>query len=616
MFKTTVILALLPLMLCHLPVHADDPASEDFLPIGLTEEEMQRLDEIGQMHRSTAAPTGVLRNPAEWERSEGVIIRWPLGISISIVAEMSEDVMVTTIVGSASQETEARTAYTAGGVVMENTQFIIAPTNSIWTRDYGPWFIFQDGQLAIVDHIYNRPRPYDDVIPQVIGAEWGMTVFGMDLVHAGGNHMSDGLGMSMSTRLVYDENPDKTAAQVDSIVLAYLGNDYTVLDYIESGGIHHIDCWAKFLDPSTILIKDVSTSHSSYHLLNARAEYLSQQTSAWGRPYAIVRVYCPTGTAYTNSLILNDKVLVPTFGSSHDTTALRVYQEAMPGYEVLGFDGSWYENDAIHCRAMGVPDRNMLFIHHVPLPVHTSDTVVDYAVSATIAAHSGAALVADSLRVYYSINGDPWDYAPLSSTARPDSFHGSVPACGPGSEVAYYLKAADRSGRVETHPFIGAPWAHRFAVNLPPQILSVDSFLLKGGVYFGFCPEVLDVDDSIHAISYIGYPGWLTVQGDSLVGTTPVQRLLTGFRVDVADQYSIDSLDVTLMVYVCGDIDDNGQGPNVADLTYLVDYLFNGGPSITIGEAADVDGAGDVNVADVTYLVEYLFGGGSAPLCQ
>ncbi len=424
---------------------------------------MQRLDEIGIDHRNTLPPEGVIRNPAEWERSQGVIIRWPLGISISLVAELSEDVMVTTIVASSSQETSARNSYSSGGVNMENTQFIIAPTNSIWTRDYGPWFIFQDEALAIVDHIYNRPRPQDDVIPQAIGDEWGLEVYGMDLIHTGGNHMSDGLGMSMSTRLVYDENPGKTESEINSIMLDYLGNDYTVLGYIESYGIHHIDCWAKFLNPTTILIKDVPSGDPSYSLLNARADYLSQQTSAWGQPYTIVRVYCPYGTAYTNSLILNDKVFVPTFSDPYDAVALQVYQDAMPGYEILGFAGSWYDDDAIHCRTMGVPDEEMLFIHHVPLADEGSARG-DYLISATISAYSGADLIADSLKVYYSIIDDIWEFVHLNATAQPDSFYAYIPAQPPGTKISYYIKAADLSERVETHPFIGAPWAHEFTV--------------------------------------------------------------------------------------------------------------------------------------------------------
>ncbi len=615
MKKTSLFFVTLLFIAISTMLSAGERPQEDFLPIGLTEEEMQRLDEIGKNHRSTAPPAGAIRNPAEWEPSEGVIIRWPLGISISLVAKMSEDVMVTTIVGSSSQETSARNAYISGGVSMKNTQFIIAPTNSIWTRDYGPWFIFQDEQLGIVDHIYNRPRPLDDVIPQVIGSEWGLAVYGMDLITAGGNHMSDGLGMSMSTRLVYNENPDKTEKEVDSIMLAYVGNDYTVLDYIESGGIHHIDCWAKFLSPRTILVKDVSPGHPSYNRLNARAEYLSQQISAWEQPYTIVRVYCPSGTAYTNSLILNTKVYVPTFGGSYDTTAIRVYGDAMPGYEVLGFDGSWYENDAIHCRAMGVPDKEMLFIHHIPLAGRTGDTLNEYLISATILACSDSLLVDDSLKIYYSVNAGPWDYALLNSSPQPDSFYGYIPAQGPGSQVSYYLKAADYSGRVETHPFIGEPGAHLFVVNVTPQITSTDSFLCRAGDSFGYCPEFIDVDDSVHTISYSDYPGWLSAQNDSLVGMAPDVRVLTGFSVEIADEYSSDSQNVTVLVYICSDINDDGDGPNVVDLTYLVEYLFFDGTPPPILEAANVDGEGGVNVADLSYLVEYLFFEGSEPIC-
>ena len=454
------------LIITSISLYADE-AEDEQLPIGLTDEELLRLDEIGIDHVITDAPVGQIRNPAEWERSEGVIIRWPLGISIAIVAEMSEDVMVTTIVGSSSQQSQAISSYSSGGVNMSNTQFIIAPTNSIWTRDYGPWFIFVDNEIGIVDHIYNRPRPYDDLIPGVIGDSWNIDVYGMDLITTGGNHMSNGLGMSMSTRLVYDENPTKTHAEVDSIMLAYLGNDYTVLDYIESGGIHHIDCWAKFLSPSTILVKDVSPGNPSYALLNQRADWLLQQTSAWGAPYNVIRIFCPSGTAYTNSLILNDKVLVPIFGSYYDSTALQIYRDAMPGYEVLGFTGSWLDDDAIHCRTMGVPDRQMLFVNHIPLQ-DVEYTTDDYQVPVEIGANSGRGLIPDSLKVYYKVDDGAWNFSLLNFTADPDSFVGYIPSQPGGSTISYYLKAADSSGRVETHPFIGASWAHTFEILFSP----------------------------------------------------------------------------------------------------------------------------------------------------
>ncbi|MCK4607660.1 MAG: agmatine deiminase family protein, partial [candidate division Zixibacteria bacterium] len=494
---------------------------------------------------------------------------------------------------------------------------IIAPTNSIWTRDYGPWFIFQeDGRMAIVDHIYNRPRPYDDLIPGVIGSQWGLNVYGMDLVHTGGNHMSDGLGMSMSTYLVYSENSNKTNDQVDSIMQVYLGNDYTVLYFIETGGIHHIDCWAKFLNPTTVLVKDVSPSDASYELLNSRADQLAQQISAWGQPYTVVRIYCPYPTAYTNSIILNDKVLVPLFNSVYDDDALQTYRDAMPGYEVLGFYGSWYSNDAIHCRAMGVPDSGMLLIDHVPLSTQ-GDTFNDYPVSARIVDHSGTGLIADSLKVFYSIDDGPYAYSLLGPSAQPDSFCGCIPAQPDGAEIAYYLQVADSSGRVETHPYIGEPWAHRFTVVYTgPEITSPDSFSCKSGAEFAYYPQFSGIDYESLAIAYSGYPVWLSVTNDSLVGTPPAGYYLTGFTVEVSDQYASVDQEVALAVYLCGDIDASGVGPpDIADLVYLVDYMFSQGPPPPVEDAANVDGLDTITITDLVHLVDYMFNDGPAPVC-
>lgn len=585
------------------------------LPIELTPEEMTRLDEIGMTFQKTSPPAGPARNPAEWEPMTGAIIRWPLGIPVSLIAEMSEDIEVWTIVGNSSEQASATATYQSGGVNMGNVYFIMAPTNSIWTRDYGPWFIFDGtGAYGIVDHIYNRPRPLDDQIPWVIGSDWGVPVYGMNLVHSGGNHMSDGLGMSMSTRLVYDENPDKPPKQVEAMMKDYLGNDYTVLDYIESGGIHHIDCWAKFLDPTTILIKDVAPGHPSYNLLNARADYLATQTSAWGKPYAVVRVYCPSGTAYTNSIILNDKVFVPIFNSSWDTTALRVYREAMPGYEVLGYYGSWYENDAIHCRIMGVTDRYMLFVDHIPL----FDTEIydqDYLVWAKMKDHSGTGLIPESLLVYYSIDSSAYDTVHLQSTSNPDSFYAYVPAQPPGTEIAYYMKAADNSGRVVTHPPIGAPGAHVFHItgeNAPPQIVSPDSFVCATYETLAYYPDIYDPDDSIHQVGYLDIPSWCSVQNDTLRGEVPDSAFLDGFTVIAQDQFHADSQTVVLCTYLCGDA-NRDQEVGAGDIVYLLNYLFRSESEPLPVEAGDCNTDQNVDASDVVYLINYLFRDGTAP---
>ncbi|MEW5995397.1 MAG: hypothetical protein AB1744_13525, partial [Candidatus Zixiibacteriota bacterium] len=64
----------------------------------------------------------------------------------------------------------------------------------------------------------------------------------------------------------------------------------------------------------------------------------------------------------------------------------------------------------------------------------------------------------------------------------------------------------------------------------------------------------------------------------------------------------------------CGNADME-MGINVADLTFLVAYLFQGGPAPSPYEAGETDGQPGVYITDITYLVAFLFQGGPAPVC-
>ena len=82
-------------------------------------------------------------------------------------------------------------------------------------------------------------------------------------------------------------------------------------------------------------------------------------------------------------------MLVPVSGNQWDDEAIASYQEAMPGYEIIGINYSgWIDTDALHCRTKGIADLGMLYIHHVPIlglaPVQDS-----YELTAEITAASG-----------------------------------------------------------------------------------------------------------------------------------------------------------------------------------------------------------------------------------
>ena len=106
--------------------------------------------------------------------------------------------------------------------------------------------------------------------------------------------------------------------------------------------------------------------------------------------------------------------------------------------------------------------------------------------------------------------------------------------------------------------------------------------------------------------------------------TTPMSRLLrtvllAGFLPFVIFSNSVSDITMPRSPSVahgpqigCGDIDGD-PGVSIGDITFLVWYIFQGGPTPNPVTAADPDCSGDVTIGDVAFLVAYMFQGGVAP---
>jgi agmatine/peptidylarginine deiminase len=153
----------------------------------------------------TNPPAAPVRPIAEFEPASHVLIRYPLGIPVALVAHLSNTAQVICLVSSTSQQNTATNTFNNGGVNMSNVSFMIAPTDSYWTRDFGPWFIMDgNDQVAIVDFVYNRPRPNDNMIPQTFATQQNFTYYGMNVQQTGVNYMSDGINTAAQTTLLYE----------------------------------------------------------------------------------------------------------------------------------------------------------------------------------------------------------------------------------------------------------------------------------------------------------------------------------------------------------------------------------------------------------------------------
>lgn len=486
------------------------------MPHWMTPDELERINEIGKGFIETLPPVGPVRQTAEFERMQGVLIRYPFGIPVDLIREMSLVTNVVTIVATTTERNTVVSTYLSSGIDTSKCDFLIAPSDSYWTRDYGPWYVVNGSdEVGICDFVYNRPRPTDDDIPVQMAPFLNEPLYGMNLIHTGGNYMTDGMGVAASTDLVYVES-GQTSAQVDQKMLDYLGIDnyHVVPDPNTTTTIDHIDCWSKFLDVDKILIRSVPVSDPDYDELEASAAYFASQRSSYGNYYQVYRAYSPNGEPYTNSLILNDHVFVPIMNTVNDAPALAVYQAAMPGYTIVGVLNTvapWMSTDALHCRTRGVVDKEMLHIYHVA-KVLNQPAIGGYEISARIVSYGGNTINLSSTRVYYKINSGSWNSLPMIMSKG--NYTATIPQQALGSTVSYYIHSEDNSGRVENHPLIGEADPHQFTVaNLPDITISEPDTLRVSAAPFSSVLGSFGIGNAGTAVlnftdvtnSYIGY---------------------------------------------------------------------------------------------------------------
>ncbi len=443
---------------------------------------------------ASAQPTPPVRVIAEWEPVLGTLISWPLGIPQALVLELAEDDLLYVLVNGSGAENSARSTFNSWGIDPAQVEYIQTSVGSHWPRDWGPHQVFDgNGDWGILDPIFegypwvsnacvpiNSPGGYagDDGVNADVATYFGANLHEFPAYLTGGNFLVDGHHTGFSTCAMVGENNQLwTEAQFRTLLSDWAGiTSYQVVDSTEDHGIQHIDCWMKPLDEETLLVKLPPTWHEEYDRIETNLAQLALATNCYGRPYTIVRIDCPTYSggniaAYTNSLILNKKVLVPQFNIPGDAQAIATFQAAMPGYEVIGFPwGSWYYYDALHCRTRAVFDPEMLRITHRRLDAEVPQAA-GHTITAMIDDRSETGLVAGELRVYWRLNGSPtWSWLTLSPTGSTDTYEVDIPGQSPGQTVEYYLAAADNSGRSETLPRTAPAGFYSFTM-LPSDLM-------------------------------------------------------------------------------------------------------------------------------------------------
>ncbi len=575
-------------------------AQENMLPKGFApgEEAMMRgyIQNLQSGARDITTPPDMpVRTMAEWEELQSLTIAWTSYPSIhkQIVAASKDEVEILILCEDNETINDAQDyllSNNGGGPPLQNLDnvtFLIEPYNSVWIRDYGGNIVYGNDvdSLLMVDWIYNRPRPLDDASPVGVAAHKNIPLYRTieapyDLVNTGGNFHVDGRGTAFAELLILEENEPgnpynvspKSEEQIDAIKAAFMGIDrYIKVPMLQYDAIHHIDMHFRLMDEETLLIGEFPAGQSDGPQINANIEYiLSNFNSVWDTPYHVHRIPMPSSTSggypgwefgnayyrtYTNSFFTNGTYVMPTYREEYDTTAFRIIEELLPGYNIVGIDCDNGNNPiiaasgAIHCITKEIGVSDPLWISHQRLR-DTDNTIDPYELSAIIKHKSGIATAS----VFWRTSGSG-EYTEESLTLTdPDAgiWSGAIPPQGSGTEVEYYIHAEANSGKTINRP-IPAPEAY-----FPFKVYGVTS-TLENDLKIGFT-EVFPNPAS--AITYIGVNSLssekATVYVTDIHGRV-VEQVFSGILNVGTNKFFLDAAKLSAGMYVIVVQNEHGE---------------------------------------------------------
>lgn len=478
-----------------------------FLPHAMTEAEKQMDYQPPAATGYTTPPVSEVRTPAEWEEIDGLCVRWEGTWSRSVLREIvrhaKEECTVYIVTESQGSVSSYLQQY---GIDLNNIVFVDEPSNSIWFRDYGQWNVYTDDvdSLLWVDWIYNRPRPNDDIVPEALADLLNIPLYQTtevpyDLVNTGGNFMVDGFGTAFASELILEENDatndfgfsNHSEAAVDQIMADFMGIDrYIKMPTLPYDGIHHIDMHIKLLDEETLLVGEYPPGVADGPQIESNLNYvLNNFNSVFGTDYKVIRIPMPPeGGAfpdtwgdyrtYTNSVFVNNTILVPTYEEQWDTTALRIYREALPGYNVVGIDCNEIitASGAIHCITKAVASDDPLLISHQALNDRVFEEV-DYQVEALIQHADG---IANATLYWTTDTASGYNSVALSLTnPSANTWTGYVPFQSAGETVFYYLHAEANNGKQQVRPMPAPQGYWKFKVLSDPTGITESDFVFN-----------------------------------------------------------------------------------------------------------------------------------------
>ena len=396
--------------------------------------------------------TNAFTFPGEFEPIESVWLAYPCydnlaGRPISdvqgaMIKALAPGLFIDLLVQDAADRAKAEQWVATLGIPEGKVRYHIVPHTDVWVRDMGPIFLSnRQGGLQIADFgfsewSYSAPTDpdamEDERVDRLVARELELPIVRSSLISEGGDRESNGRGTLLVTEAVeLQRNPGmskeqitdelKRVCNVRNVIWLKQGladDDLTYkgplpngkLPVMTTGG--HIDEYARFADPRTILLAEVSQEERAenqvdaitYDRMETNYDILSHAVDQDGQPFTIVRVPIAEpievtvtekdpiyqklaeleyengytfkkgepvtiviAASYMNFLVANDVVLVPEYwkeGRSErmkkkDARVQQIFEKAFPNRNIVRINPENVNagGGGMHCISQQMPKR-------------------------------------------------------------------------------------------------------------------------------------------------------------------------------------------------------------------------------------------------------------------
>lgn len=334
-----------------------------------------------------------LRWPAEWEPQSALLIAWPHA-DTDWSANLPEVEQTYLVLAAAVSRFQPLLICVSDSVLRAHVERLLehgtgpfpvrlleVPYDDTWLRDSGPITLSDDaGRFVLNDFRFTGwggkfDATQDDQLTSRLmssGLFHNAQLQHIDWTLEGGAVESDGAGSVLTTwSCLHTRHPKLSREQIELELAAHLRAQRILwLDHGQLEGDDtdaHIDTLARFAPDNTIVYQACDdTDDAHYEELARMAAELAALRTTEDQRYRLIALPWPQAitedgrrlaASYANYLIIDDAVLVPSYGDHADATAAALIGQAHPGREVVSIPCRPLisQNGSLHCITMQLP---------------------------------------------------------------------------------------------------------------------------------------------------------------------------------------------------------------------------------------------------------------------